>query len=75
MLICILNIIGLFGFAILNCTLAGQTMASVNVNLSWKYVILFRSCIERLIYPLRQRRDRHCCTDISSGIVLRIYGP
>ena len=38
-LICILDLIGLIGFAILNCILGGQALASVsNEDLSWRYV-------------------------------------
>lgn len=35
---CLLNLIGMCGFCILNCILGGQTLASVsNGNLSWRY--------------------------------------
>ncbi|KAK0473628.1 hypothetical protein IW261DRAFT_1305482, partial [Armillaria novae-zelandiae] len=42
---CILNLIGMCGFCILNCILGGQTLSSVaDKNLSWTYV--HRTCSE-----------------------------
>ena len=38
-MICILDLIGLIGFAILNCILGGQALASVtDGDLSWRFV-------------------------------------
>lgn len=40
LLCCLLNLIGMCGFSILNCILGGQALASVsNQNLSWTYVL------------------------------------
>ncbi|KAF8802510.1 NCS cytosine-purine permease [Phlegmacium glaucopus] len=50
MLICILDLLGLVGFAILNCILAGQAMASVaNGNLSWSVGIVVIAMISLLV--------------------------
>lgn len=38
---CIMNLIGMIGFSILNCILGGQALASVSgQHLSWTLVIL-----------------------------------
>ena len=70
-MVCILNLIGMIGFSILNCIVGGQALASVaNGNLSWRYIRILFPGIECLTQP--QRWDHHNCNDISSGIVLRI---
>jgi len=47
---CILNLVGMTGFCILNCILGGQTVASVsNGNLSWSLGIVIISVISLLI--------------------------
>lgn len=53
-MICILDIIGLIGFAILNCIVGGQALASVaDGDLSWRYIPSYSMCgIEDLIHLL-----------------------
>ncbi|KAF8991745.1 cytosine-purine permease [Cyathus striatus] len=47
---CILNLLGLCGFSILNCILGGQTLASVNSeHLSWTVGIVVISIISLLV--------------------------
>ena len=61
-LICVLDLMGLIGFAILNCIVGGQSLASaVNGHLSWRYVlILFRVVVLKV----------SCISFISVGIIV-----
>lgn len=53
MLCCLLNLIGMCGFSILNCILGGQALASVsNQDLSWTYVLHSTTESEKIHYDL-----------------------
>lgn len=54
---CVLNLINMCGFCILNCILGGQTLASVaDGNLSWSYVTLFIFAFGRFGTDCAQQR-------------------
>ena len=60
-LICILNLINMIGFSILNCILGGQALASVvNGQMSWRYVL----------YPTCDVARSHTYSAASVGIVV-----
>lgn len=74
---CIMNLIGMIGFSILNSILGGQALASVSShNLSWTWVIskfwraLFGNIASTIWIQCRNRR--HLC-DIPSRFLLWFY--